>query len=79
MIAGFDWDPGNREKCGKHGVPAVAMFRDPAHSGDEERFKGIGKMDSGRSALIVFTLRQRAGDAKKIASFEKAVAKVEQR
>ena len=100
-IAGFDWDAGNREKCAKHGVsPAaiealfhrpVAMFRDPAHSRDEERFKAIGKTDNGRSLFVVFTLRRRAGGsfirpisarymhAKEIANHEEEAAKTGQR
>lgn len=66
-IGGFDWDDANRKKCQKHGVSlvaieslfrrAIAVFPDSDHSGDEERFKAIGKTDAGRSVLIVFTLR----------------------
>jgi uncharacterized protein len=65
----FDWDGGNREKCQKHGVSVhaieslfkspMAVFPDPEHSGDEERFIGIGKADDGRSVFIAFTLRRR--------------------
>jgi uncharacterized DUF497 family protein len=69
LIAGFDWDTGNRRKCQRHGVSTedieslfgrpVAVYPDPAHSVDEERFKAIGKTDEGRSVLLVFTLRRR--------------------
>ena len=65
----FDWDGGNREKCQKHGLSVqtiesifkrpVAVFPDPEHSGDEERFIGIGKTGDGRSVLVAFTLRRR--------------------
>lgn len=68
-VAGFEWDPGNRSKCQKHGVSLaaieslfhgpVAVFPDPAHSGSEERLKAIGRSDAGRHVLIVFTLRTR--------------------
>jgi uncharacterized DUF497 family protein len=100
-IAGFDWDAGNSEKCRKHGVSLaaieamfhrpVALYRDPAHSRDEERFKAIGKADDGRSMVIVFTLRQRAGESfvrsisarymhvKEIANYEEEAAKTGQR
>ena len=71
-VAGFEWDKGNREKCQKHGVPLASIeslfngplmvFRDPEHSGVEERFKAIGRTDDGRSVLIVFTLRKKGGD-----------------
>jgi hypothetical protein len=100
-VAGFDWDAGNREKCGKHGVSVatiealfhrpVALYRDPAHPRNEERFKAVGTTDAGRSVVIVFTLRQRAGEsfirpisarymhAQEIASYEEEAAKTEQR
>ena len=38
------------------------VFRDSVHSGIEERFKAIGRTDSGRAVLIVFTLRKKGGD-----------------
>jgi uncharacterized DUF497 family protein len=63
----FDWDDGNREKCQKHGLSVeeieslfqtpLSVFPDPEHSGEEERFIGIGKTDRERSVLVVFTLR----------------------
>jgi len=67
-VKGFDWDRGNIEKCQRHGVlisdiegmfaRAIAVFPDPAHSASEVRFKAIGRTESGRSLLVVFTLRQ---------------------
>lgn len=66
----FDWDDGNRDKCQKHGLSVhgieslfqgpLAVFPDPEHSIDEERFIGIGKTDKDRSVLVVFTLRRRS-------------------
>ena len=70
---------------------AVALFRDPAHSHEEERLKAIGRTGAGRSVLIVFTLRERAGQmfistisarhmhAKEIAGYEEEAAKLRQR
>jgi len=68
-FSGFDWDQGNRAKCRKHGVSAVAieaLFRggvtilpDEGHSKTERRFKAIGKTDEGRMIFVVFTLRRR--------------------
>lgn len=65
--AGFDWDEGNWPKCGKHGLKRSeieALFEgsldvdpDPVHSQRERRFLAIGRGDSGRRALVVFTLR----------------------
>ena len=39
----------------------VAVFPDPAHSDQEERFKAIGKNDEDRSIFVVFTLRSQRG------------------
>ena len=65
----FDWDEGNRGKCQKHGLSVraieslfqgqLAVYPDPDHSIEEERFIGIGRTDEGRGVLIVFTLRTR--------------------
>jgi len=65
----FDWDAGNRQKCQKHGLSArdiesifqgpVSVFPDPEHSGEEERFIGIGKTEKHRSVFVVFTLRRK--------------------
>ena len=70
-VGGFDWDKGNRSKCLDHGVSiaeiegafmgALAVHPDPAHSGEETRFKAIAQTGAGRSMLIVFTLRTRRG------------------
>jgi uncharacterized DUF497 family protein len=66
-FSGFNWDDGNREKCGKHGVSTetieslfrqpVAIAPDPLHSGYEERFKAIGRSKEGRFVMVVFTMR----------------------
>ena len=69
IVAGFDWDGGNRRKCAKHGISIRAIeelfagemtiFPDPGHSRDEERLKAIGKARAGRHVFVVFTLRRR--------------------
>jgi uncharacterized DUF497 family protein len=69
LVAGFEWDEANREKCRKHGISVaaieslfqrpVAVFPDPAHSRGETRFKAIGRTGEARHVLIVFTLRER--------------------
>lgn len=66
-VAGFDWDEGNWPKCGKHGLKRSEiealfedmpdMYPDPAHSQHEHRFLAIGRGDSGRRALVAFTVR----------------------
>lgn len=70
-VAGLQWDRGNREKCQNHGVSVAAIeaafrgptavFPDPAHSRDEERFEAVGRTTEGRHVPIVFTLRRREG------------------
>ena len=63
----FDWDEGNREKCQLPFVRDIeslfqgqlAVYPDPDHSTEEERFIGIGRTDEDRGVLIVFTLRTR--------------------
>lgn len=100
-VAGFEWDVANRGKCQKHGVSLaeiesafhrpIAVSPDTAHSLVETRFKAIGKTDSGRSILVVFTLRSRGGEtlirpisarymhAKEVEHYEKEAAKAEKR
>ena len=70
-FAAFDWDAANMAKCVRHGVDVVsieqvlggdpALFDDTEHSGEEARYKGIGRSSDGRSVFIVFTLRRRDG------------------
>jgi uncharacterized protein len=72
-IAGFDWNEGNREKCQKHGVSiaeieglfagAHTIHVDAEHSFAEQRLKAIGRAGSGRFIFLVFTLRERRGQA----------------
>lgn len=71
IIAGFDWDEGNRDKCQQHGVtiaeiesvfagtPAIAP--DASHSVAETRFLAIGRSSSGRHVFLAFTWRDRNG------------------
>ena len=72
VVAGFDWDQGNRDKCQTHGLSLavvesafrgpLAVFPDPVHSAAEERFKAIGRTGHGRWVFIVFTLRALGGE-----------------
>lgn len=71
-FAAFDWDDANAEKCRKHGVDTAtveqvlggepALFEDREHSGEEARYKAIGRTPEGRYVFIAFTLRERDGD-----------------
>ena len=71
VVAGFDWDDGNRDKCRKHGVsvgeiesllsggPRVAP--DPKHSGEEDRLIAVGRTAGGRALFVAFTVRTNEG------------------
>lgn len=71
LLAGFDWDAGNRAKCTKHGVSIAeieALFAAPllvipdtAHSETEARIRAIGKTAAGRMIFLVFTIRRKSG------------------
>ena len=65
---GFEWDPGNRAKCEKHGLSVsvkslfsrpLAILPDAAHSEGERRFLAIGRTENRRGVFIVFTLRRK--------------------
>jgi uncharacterized protein len=68
---GFDWDPGNRAKCQKHGLSIalieslfarpLAIVSSTADSREESRFCAVGQTGNGRRVFPVFTLR-RKGD-----------------
>lgn len=70
-VDGFDWDAGNRDKCGKHGVsPAEieALFRgavrvapDLRHSTAEQRFIAVGRTAAGRPVFVAFCFRMIEG------------------
>jgi uncharacterized protein len=96
-VAGFEWDRANRDKCRKHGVSIaaiegafrrpIAVYPDPAHSQQEERFKAVGITENRRHVPIVFTLRRQEGrlllrpisarfmHAKEIKYYEETIAK----
>jgi uncharacterized DUF497 family protein len=69
VVAGFDWDGGNREKCQNHGVSVaeiefvlmgdLKVAPDPAHSNAEARFIGIGRTAEGKAIFVAFTFRSR--------------------
>lgn len=71
MVAGFDWNDGNRAKCQTHGVSIaeieglftqpVMVLPDHGHSSTEERLRAIGKTAEGRHVFLVFTIRRRGG------------------
>jgi uncharacterized DUF497 family protein len=71
VIAGFDWDDGNRRKCLKHGVSAkdieslflgpIMILPDEAHSVAEARLKAVGETATGRHIFLVFTIREKKG------------------
>ena len=75
LVAGFEWDHANRDKCQKHGVSVDA----------------IGITDEGRYVLIVFALRIRDGETfirpisarymhrKEVRYYEEAAAKIRDR
>jgi uncharacterized DUF497 family protein len=92
---GFDWDDGNREKCQKHGVSigeieqALAVIRlvvDDPYPG-EKRYRTVGRTEAGRHLFAVFTLRGaklrpisvRYMHEREVASYEEALARVEER
>ena len=66
----FEWDKGNIGKNKTHGVmeeeaeelffdEKKKMFSDRLHSGNEERFRIIGKTKGGRLLFIAFTIRKK--------------------
>jgi uncharacterized DUF497 family protein len=67
----FDWDEGNLTKCQMHGVSigeVEALFmsdpfigRDERHSEQEDRYVAVGPNSSGRSLLVIYTVRVRGG------------------
>ncbi|MBX3282838.1 MAG: BrnT family toxin [Acidobacteria bacterium] len=69
IIAGFDWDAANVEKCQKHGVlieeieglfeSQPVLLSDSVHTGTEDRFIAVGTPDSGRHVFVAFTFRAR--------------------
>jgi uncharacterized protein len=66
-IIGVEWDPGNIDKCQKHGVAmaevdallmGTPMFApDIKHSTLEQRFVAVGRTAQGRAMFVAFTLR----------------------
>ena len=66
-VAGFDWDAGNREKCGRHGVALteiefalsgeLRVSPDLRHSDHEARYIAVGVNTKGRPVFVAFTFR----------------------
>jgi hypothetical protein len=68
-IVGFDWDAGNLGKNSKHGVDnreaeevffnhPLLVTPDEAHSGEETRWRALGKTSAERKLTVIFTLRK---------------------
>ena len=68
-VVGFDWDAGNLGKNSKHGVDnreaeevffnqPLLVTSDDIHSGDEIRWRALGRTDADRKLTVVFTLRK---------------------
>ncbi len=68
-VSGFQWDEGNSEKSrARHGVTQaeaeqvffnrpILVAGDPKHSAREARHFALGRTNSARELMIVFTLR----------------------
>ena len=67
-VVGFDWDAGNLGKNSKHGVDnreaeevffnqPLLVTPDDIHSGDEIRWRALGRTDADRKLTVIFTLR----------------------
>lgn len=67
-FSGFDWDDGNRDKNLKHEVTngeseqiffnePLIVLDDAVHSVAEDRYAAFGKTDSGRTLVVIFTMR----------------------
>lgn len=66
---GFDWDAGNIDKnWHRHRISdseseevffnrPLVVRHDPAHSGEERRYRALGETDRGRQLLVASTVR----------------------
>ena len=67
VIAGFERDRANWEKCQKHGLSTADILGEPRiapdlkHSEKEDRFIAVGRSLSGRPMFVAFTIREREG------------------
>jgi uncharacterized DUF497 family protein len=71
VVAGIDWDQGNRAKCQKHGVSLAEIEEmlnddprfapDVRHSAAEDRFIAVGRTRSGRPVFVAFIFRVKDG------------------
>ena len=68
-VVGFDWDAGNLGKNSKYGVDnreaeevffnqPLLLTPDELHSGDEIRWRALGRTDADRKLTVIFTLRK---------------------
>ena len=67
-FSGFEWDDGNRRHCQKHGLSRRQIERflqqdnllvAPAvlHSQQEERYLAVGRAQTGKPMLVIFTIK----------------------
>lgn len=69
IVAGFQWDEGNAQKCLRHGVShaeiealfAGHMLLQPDPWEGETRLRAIGMTEAGRRVFVVFTIRAQDG------------------
>lgn len=68
-VVGFDWDAGNLGKNSKHGIDnreaeevffnqPLLVTPDDIHSGNEIRWRALGRTDADRKLTVIFTLRK---------------------
>ena len=68
-VVGFDWDAGNLGKNSKHGIDnreaeevffnqPLLVTPDVIHSGNEIRWRALGRTDADRKLTVIFTLRK---------------------
>ena len=68
-VVGFDWDADNLGKNSKHGVDnreaeevffnqPLLLTPDEIHSGEEARWRALGRTDAGRKLTVIFTMRK---------------------
>ena len=68
-FSGFEWDDGNRRHCQKHGLSPkqiehflqqdnLLVTPDVRHAKQEERYLAIGRAQTAKPMLVVFTSRK---------------------
>ena len=68
-FSSFEWDDGNRRHCQKHGLSpkqiehflqqdSLLVAPDVLRTQQEERYLAIGRSQTGKPMLVVFTIRK---------------------